>query len=136
RHLRQARRRYRARRDALVAAVRRHLPGARVTGLAAGLHAIVRLPREFDGASLMRAAAERSLGVYPLALGYMRPRPRAGAFALAGGWDGVSWRLEPAADPSGAQLTTLRAVNCPARCVAVGSYYNGSITQTLVERSH
>ena len=58
------------------------------------------------------------------------------AFALAEGWDGVSWRLEPAADPSGAQLTTLRAVNCPARCVAVGSYYNGSITQTLVERSH
>src|SRR5205823_6725325 len=57
RHLRQARRRYRARRDALVVAVRRHLPGARVTGLAAGLHAIVRLPREFDGASLMRAAA-------------------------------------------------------------------------------
>src|SRR5437764_9947200 len=79
RHLRQARRRYRARRDALVAAVRRHLPGARVTGLAAGLHAIVRLPREFDGASLMRAAAERSLGVYPLALGYMRPRPRPDA---------------------------------------------------------
>src|SRR5207244_1864777 len=66
RHLRQARRRYRARREALVVAVRRHLPGARVTGLAAGLHAIVRLPREFDGASLMRAAAERSPGVYPL----------------------------------------------------------------------
>ena len=36
RHLRQARRRYRARRDALVAAVARHLPGARVTGVAAG----------------------------------------------------------------------------------------------------
>ena len=82
RHLRQARRRYRARRDALVVAVRRHLPGARVTGLAAGLHAIVRLPREFDGASLMRAAAERSLGVYPLALGYMRPAPRADALVL------------------------------------------------------
>src|SRR5437016_9897257 len=82
RHLRQARRRYRARRDALLRAVRRHLPGARVTGLAAGLHAIVRLPREFDGASLMRAAAERSLGVYPLALGYMRPAPRADALVL------------------------------------------------------
>jgi GntR family transcriptional regulator/MocR family aminotransferase len=73
RHLRQARRRYRARRDALIDAVGRHLPGARVTGLAAGLHAIVRLPREVQGAALMRAAAERSVGVYPLALGYMQP---------------------------------------------------------------
>jgi GntR family transcriptional regulator/MocR family aminotransferase len=73
RHLRQARRRYRLRRDALVAAVARHLPGARVTGLAAGLHAIVRLPRRVDGGALMRAAAARSVGVYPLTMGYMRP---------------------------------------------------------------
>ena len=73
RHLRQARRRYRARRDALVDAVARHLPGARVTGLAAGLHAIVRLPRPFDGVAFVRAAAARSVGVYPLAMGYMRP---------------------------------------------------------------
>jgi GntR family transcriptional regulator/MocR family aminotransferase len=76
RHLRQARRRYRSRRDALVDAVARHIPGARVTGLAAGLHAIVRLPYPFDPAGLMRAAAERSVGVYPLAFGYMRPTPR------------------------------------------------------------
>src|SRR5205807_10167953 len=65
RHLRQARRRYRGRRDALLAAVKRHLPGAHVTGLAAGLHAIVRLAHEFDASSLMRAAAVRSVGVYP-----------------------------------------------------------------------
>ena len=43
RHLRQARRRYRVRRDALMDAVARHLPDARVVGMAAGLHAIVRL---------------------------------------------------------------------------------------------
>jgi GntR family transcriptional regulator/MocR family aminotransferase len=71
RHLRQARRRYRARRDALVQAVARHLPGARVTGLAAGLHAIVRLEREVDGMALVRAAARHSVGVYPLGHGYM-----------------------------------------------------------------
>ncbi|HUH81815.1 MAG TPA: PLP-dependent aminotransferase family protein [Solirubrobacteraceae bacterium] len=75
RHLRQARRRYRARRDALVAAVARHLPGARVTGVAAGLHAIVRLPHAVDGLALMQAAASRSVGVYPLGFGYLRPRP-------------------------------------------------------------
>ncbi|TMM16850.1 MAG: PLP-dependent aminotransferase family protein [Actinobacteria bacterium] len=73
RHLRQARRRYRARRDALIDAVARYHPGARVTGIAAGLHAIVRLPHSFEVAALMRAAAARSVGVYPLALAYMRP---------------------------------------------------------------
>ena len=56
RHLRQARRLYRARRDALAAAVSRHLPGARVTGLAAGLHATVRLGRAVDGIALVQAA--------------------------------------------------------------------------------
>lgn len=74
RHLRAARRRYRARRDALVQALARHVPGARVTGLAAGLHAIVRLPRPVDGLALVAAAARRSLGVYPLGFAYMRPR--------------------------------------------------------------
>jgi GntR family transcriptional regulator/MocR family aminotransferase len=73
RHLRQARRRYRVRRDALVSAVERHLPGARVTGLAAGLHALVRLPRAVDGMSLLRAAAARSVGVYLLGYAYMEP---------------------------------------------------------------
>ena len=75
RHLRQARRRYRSRRDALVQALARHLPGARVTGLAAGLHAIVRLPRAVDGAELVQAAARRAVGVYPLGYTYMEVRP-------------------------------------------------------------
>jgi GntR family transcriptional regulator/MocR family aminotransferase len=74
RHLRQARRRYRVRRDALVSAVAAHLPAARVTGLAAGLHAIVRLGREVDGLALMQAARRHSVGVYPLGYSYMRPR--------------------------------------------------------------
>jgi GntR family transcriptional regulator/MocR family aminotransferase len=75
RHLRQARRRYRLRRDALVAAVARHMPEAHVTGLAAGLHAVVRLPRDVDGAALVRAAYERSVGVYPLGFSFAEPRP-------------------------------------------------------------
>jgi GntR family transcriptional regulator/MocR family aminotransferase len=82
RHLRQARRLYRARRDALVDAVRRQLPGARVTGLAAGLHATVRLARDFDALKLVRIAVERSLGVYPLSFAYMRPSPRDDALVL------------------------------------------------------
>jgi GntR family transcriptional regulator/MocR family aminotransferase len=75
RHLRQARRRYRSRRDALVRAVAAHLAGARVTGLAAGLHATLRLAREVDGLRLMAAATGRSVGVYPLGYAYMEPRP-------------------------------------------------------------
>jgi GntR family transcriptional regulator / MocR family aminotransferase len=75
RHLRAARRRYRSRRDALVAAVEKHLPGARVTGLAAGLHATVRLAEPVEGIALARAAARESVGVYPLGYGYMTPRP-------------------------------------------------------------
>jgi GntR family transcriptional regulator/MocR family aminotransferase len=74
RHLRTARRRYRARRDALSAALARHVPGSRVTGVAAGLHAIVRLPRAVDGLALMQAAAARSVGVYPLGFAYTEAR--------------------------------------------------------------
>jgi len=75
RHLRRARRRYQARRDALVRSVARHLPDARVTGLAAGLHAIVRLAEPVDGIELVRAAARNSVGVYPLGYGYMEVKP-------------------------------------------------------------
>ena len=43
RHLRRTRREYRRRRAALLAALAEHLPGAEVTGVAAGLHALVLL---------------------------------------------------------------------------------------------
>jgi GntR family transcriptional regulator / MocR family aminotransferase len=76
RHLRQARRRYRARRDALAQAVAEHLPGAHVTGVAAGLHAIVRLPRVVDGIALVHAAREHSVGVYSLGYAFAEPKPR------------------------------------------------------------
>jgi GntR family transcriptional regulator / MocR family aminotransferase len=71
RHLRKARRRNRARRDALIAAVAQSLPRARVSGISAGLHALVRLPRPFDVQRLLTQAARRSVGVYPLSLHMM-----------------------------------------------------------------
>jgi GntR family transcriptional regulator / MocR family aminotransferase len=82
RHLRQARRRYRVRRDALIDAVARHLPDARVTGIAAGLHVIVRLGAKVDGAALARAASRRSVGVYPLGFTYIEPRARDDGLVL------------------------------------------------------
>ncbi len=46
-----------------------------MTGLAAGLHATVRLPEPVDGVALARAAARESVGVYPLGYAYIEPRP-------------------------------------------------------------
>jgi GntR family transcriptional regulator/MocR family aminotransferase len=84
RHLRQARRRNRARRDALIAAVAANMPQARVSGISAGLHALVRLPRAVDLQALLSRASERSLGIYPLNL--HRIDPTGGADALVMGY--------------------------------------------------
>jgi len=66
RHLRRARRANRRRRDALVAALAEHVPGARLDGLAAGLHAIVRLPDPVDIVALAAATAARGVAATPL----------------------------------------------------------------------
>jgi GntR family transcriptional regulator/MocR family aminotransferase len=61
RHLRRLNALCRDRRQALEAAVRRHLPGAAVLGPAAGLHACVRLPPHTDEATLVAGALARSV---------------------------------------------------------------------------
>ncbi|MBL0887132.1 MocR-like pyridoxine biosynthesis transcription factor PdxR [Myceligenerans indicum] len=66
RHLRQVRRRHRARRDALLAALATHLPAATVHGVAAGLHLLVTLPGDVDDAALAARAAESGVTVHPL----------------------------------------------------------------------
>lgn len=67
RHLRQMRRRYPARRTALLAALSRHLPQAEVLGAAAGVHLTVRFPAGFPIAELTRRAAELRIRLEPLA---------------------------------------------------------------------
>ncbi|MGP4111873.1 MocR-like pyridoxine biosynthesis transcription factor PdxR [Streptomyces sp. 4N509B] len=67
-HLRRTRQRYRRRRDLLRAALGElagHVPGLRVTGIAAGLHLLVELP---DGAEepVVAAAARRGLALQGL----------------------------------------------------------------------
>jgi GntR family transcriptional regulator / MocR family aminotransferase len=69
RHLRQMRRRYRARRDALTAALSRWLPAAVPHGVAAGIQLYLELPAGLDEAAVVAAAAARGLaveGVAPL----------------------------------------------------------------------
>jgi GntR family transcriptional regulator/MocR family aminotransferase len=63
RHLRRMRSRYRARRDALVAALRRSLPEARICGIAAGLHGTVRLPYGDDELAIRDEAARRGIAL-------------------------------------------------------------------------
>lgn len=82
RELRKARRRNRARRDALIAAVASHLPGACVSGVSAGLHALVRLEQPVAVGELMARAAERSVGVYPLPLHMIAPPEQADALVM------------------------------------------------------
>jgi GntR family transcriptional regulator/MocR family aminotransferase len=67
RHLRAARRRYRERRVALEAALARHLPAARITGVPGGLHAPVALPAVVDATRLTEESLARGVAVYPLA---------------------------------------------------------------------
>jgi GntR family transcriptional regulator / MocR family aminotransferase len=64
RHLRRMRAEYAARRDVLVQALAAHAPGVRLTGLAAGFHAVAHLPAGTAEQEVIRAARSRSVGLY------------------------------------------------------------------------
>ncbi|WP_316525816.1 PLP-dependent aminotransferase family protein [Kitasatospora brasiliensis] len=66
RHVRRMRRRYRDRRDQLVAALADRAPHVAVSGIAAGLHAVLRLEPGTER-SVLKAAAYRGLAVEGLA---------------------------------------------------------------------
>src|SRR5215831_12848108 len=77
RHLRRMRGVYAKRREALIGALAQHAPGVRLTGLAAGFHAVAHLPARADEQELVAAARERSVGLYGMSLnrsdGSVRP---------------------------------------------------------------
>ncbi|MGW0655982.1 MocR-like pyridoxine biosynthesis transcription factor PdxR [Streptomyces umbrinus] len=66
RHVRRMRQRYRRRRDRLVAALAEHAPHVEVTGIAAGLHAVLRLPPGSEQ-SAVKAAVWQGLALDGLA---------------------------------------------------------------------
>jgi GntR family transcriptional regulator/MocR family aminotransferase len=74
RHLRQMRRRYLIRRNALLWALARYLPEATVLGAAAGVHLTVRLPDGCPVADLVHRAAEMRVRVESLAPCYAEPQ--------------------------------------------------------------
>jgi len=76
RHLRRMRPVYRARRDALLAALAQHLPELEPAGIAAGLHLVSWLPRDLDEETAIAAAAREGVavgGVSPYRLSRAEP---------------------------------------------------------------
>ena len=64
RHLRRMRSIYARRRTALIDALGRHAPAVRLTGLAAGFHAVAHLPDGADEETIVAEALRRSVGLY------------------------------------------------------------------------
>ena len=64
RHLRRMRVIYAQRRARLIDALARHAPGTRLTGLAAGFHAVAHLRPTADEQAVVAAARERRVGLY------------------------------------------------------------------------
>lgn len=74
RHLRQMRRRYLLRRNAMLRALDRYLPQADVLGAAAGVHLTVRFPAGFPANELFTRATQMRIRVEALAPCYAEPR--------------------------------------------------------------
>ncbi|MFC8790961.1 MocR-like pyridoxine biosynthesis transcription factor PdxR [Streptomyces cinereoruber] len=90
RQLRRCQRAYRERRDALLAALAEHLPGTGVSGIAAGLHVIARVPARFGPPERFLArAAKAGVALRPLEE-YGTARPADGDVRLVIGYAHLS----------------------------------------------
>jgi GntR family transcriptional regulator / MocR family aminotransferase len=77
RHLRRTRLSYRRRRDKLIAALARHIPRVRPTGIAAGLQLVAHLPEGMDEHEVLEAARGRGIGLQGLREHRVLPGPPA-----------------------------------------------------------
>jgi GntR family transcriptional regulator / MocR family aminotransferase len=75
RHLRASRQRYRARRNALIDALGRHLPGYPVRGAEAGMQLLLELPPGTEVTAILRAAARRGIELWNLYEMQLQPEP-------------------------------------------------------------
>jgi GntR family transcriptional regulator/MocR family aminotransferase len=85
RHRRRMRATYRTRRDALVAALADELPDATVAGIAAGLHASVRLRDDDDEAAILEQATRRRIALSSMNQHRFAPDPGAPILLLGYG---------------------------------------------------
>ena len=90
RHLRRMRGTYARRRTALIHALGRHAPAVRLTGLAAGFHAVAHLPDGADEEAIAVEALRRSVGLY--GMGPFRASPGPAPPQLVLGFGLVSER--------------------------------------------
>jgi GntR family transcriptional regulator/MocR family aminotransferase len=120
-HLRRMRPIYRGRRDALLAALARHVPELRPTGASAGLHVLAWLPESFglDDAAVVEAAMAEGIALGGVSARQVAPGPPGLIFgygtideaAIDGGvlrLAGVIARLRATVDPVVAVYGTLR----------------------------
>ncbi|WP_431968656.1 PLP-dependent aminotransferase family protein [Actinacidiphila sp. bgisy160] len=84
RHLRRMRTEYAARRATLVEALAVHAPGVRLTGLAAGFHAVAHLGPGCDEDQVVAAARARRVGLYGIAANHSAPATGGGARLVLG----------------------------------------------------
>jgi GntR family transcriptional regulator/MocR family aminotransferase len=78
RHLRRMRATYRRRRDALLDALARHLPGMDPTGASAGLHVLAWLPEGIDDQAFMRDASRVGVALQAVSTSYAEAPARGG----------------------------------------------------------
>jgi GntR family transcriptional regulator/MocR family aminotransferase len=115
RHLRRMRPRYRARRDALIAALARELPDWRIgDGIAAGLHVVALLPEALDEAAFLEVAAERGMRLHGLSWFRVSPGPAC----LVLGFGNAS---EPALARAVPQLAQVAVAVPPATSARAGA---------------
>lgn len=96
RHIRRARLAYRRRRDRLIAALASYAPSVRVTGIAAGLHAVAELPPGLTEDHVVARAADRNVALRGL-----------GDYALGGHSRGPGVVIGYATPPEHAYTTAL-----------------------------
>jgi GntR family transcriptional regulator/MocR family aminotransferase len=73
-----ARRAYRRRRDRLVQAITYWLPGLEVSGAAAGMQLLLKLPAHVDDLELVEHAAHHSINISALSPLHLTPQPDRG----------------------------------------------------------
>ena len=103
RHLRRTRRKYHARRTALIEALERWLPEASIGGAAAGLHLIAWLPEATDETAISDAAANRGVAIHTLHQFCAVTAPRPPALLLGYG------QIAETAIPRGVQELAIAA---------------------------
>jgi GntR family transcriptional regulator/MocR family aminotransferase len=117
RHLRRLRPIYRRRRDALIDALRRHLPDFHPVGASAGLHVLVWLPPGLDDVAAADAARAAGIAIDPVAPQRLEPSDRGG---LIFGYGSITEAaIEPAVQRLSEVLSSGRAVGSRSASAAI-----------------